>query len=142
VNENQPLSLAKAQKAIGFEGDRKGRKLFRELRAREKVLKVTIMVPREGDNRERGGCTVTIAAIRKHAPDLAPTRTNVLLNEARRYLEEVNIRIDERVAEQCERQYQRRVVPELTRIRKEQEATAEVVSELSFTVSRLATSTR
>lgn len=98
MNLHTPLSLAAAQKALGFESeDTEGRALLRELEAREKTLGVTIVIRHRGPRRTVR--RVTLAAIRQHAPDLFPGNEERLVREFRAYLRDIDKRIEDRVAE-------------------------------------------
>lgn len=131
-NEHHRLTLAKAQEVIEFAStDGKGRLLREELMARETQLGHQIMV-----RRRRGSRTtyrVTIAAIRKHCPDLIPSRADELLREARSYLSDIDRRIDDRVAEQITE----RVNPRFEKIERTVERTAETVRDMSSSLKRL-----
>jgi hypothetical protein len=133
-NEHRILTLAEAQRVIEFNStDTKGRLLREELRGREERTGQAIMT-----RRKRGKRTtyrVTIAAIRKHAPDLMPSKADELLKEARSYLCDIDRRIDDRVAEQITE----RVEPRFEKLERTVERTAETVRDMSSSFKRLAT---
>lgn len=132
-DENQPVSLAEARKLINFGGDPQGRALLRELQTREQAKRVQILSRRQGN---RTHWRVTLASIRKHAPDLMPaepkTPVEMLLRETRRYLEAIDVRIEERVAEHVAK----RVEPELEKLREEDIKLATTLRDLAATVER------
>lgn len=133
-NENHSITLAAAQRAIEFNSDdeRQGRLLKEELLAREADLGVRIMT-----RRKRGKRTyfrVTLANIRKHAPDLMPSKAESLLKEAREYLSGIDEKIDDRVAEQITR----RVQPRISKLERGQEETSATVRDLAARLKRLA----
>lgn len=131
-NENRSVSLGEAQGLIEFNSvDGKARLLKEELLAREAQLGVLIMT-----RRKRGKRTifrVTIAAIRKHAPDLMPSKADELLKEAREYLGGIDQRIDDRVANQITA----RVEPRFQKIERTQERTAATVRDMSCSIKKL-----
>lgn len=131
-NENRSISLSQAQRLIEFNSvDRQGRLLREELIAREAQLGKSIMT-----RRKRGKQTtfrVTIAAIRKLAPDLMPSKADELLKEARGYLSDIDRRIDDRVAEQISE----RVEPRFARMEQTQLKTSEIVRDTAIGVKRL-----
>ena len=113
MNEHEPITIAELQRRIGFRGDREGRRLRRQLELREKSSGATIII-------RKPGCwpRVTLAAVRRYAPDLIPNQlksVDTLLRETRRYLESIDEKISNEVAEQIAA----RVAPELQRIRRD-----------------------
>lgn len=103
--DNEPLTMRALQERICFPGaDRRGRQLLRELKSREQSLGVRIVV--RGHN---GWPKATVAAVRRHAPDLIRNEEPVplpvgnvgrLLGEFRRHLEAIDEKISAEVAEQ------------------------------------------
>lgn len=143
MSETSPISLAEAQKRLNFHGDNQGRRLLRYLEGVERSKGVDIV--RKDKRRSKARYLVTIAAIREHAPELIPNRTESLLRAAQEYLKDINERINERVDERCEQNFQRRIFPRLRKLEegqvklaKHQETTAETLTGLSKAVSRLA----
>lgn len=130
--EHRRMTLAEAQKAIEFEStDTKGRMLREELIARERQLGCKIMTRREYGTRT--SFRVTIAAIRKHAPDLMPSKADELLREARVYMVDVRRELEDHVAEQIAS----RCNPRFERIERTQQKTAETVRDMSVSLNQL-----
>lgn len=131
-NENRSVTLGEAQAAIEFGSvDPQGRMLREELLAREAQIGKPIMT-----RRQRGKRTtfrVTIAAIRKLAPDLMPSKADELLKEAREYLSGINRQIEDKVAEQISE----RVTPRFEKIERTQERTSATIRDVSISVKRL-----
>ncbi len=132
MSDNELVSLAEAQKRIGFSGDDEGRKLRRELEAREGRLGLEIMTRHKTPNRVN--YRVTIALIRQHASDLIETPAEALEREVRGYLAAIDERIDNKVAEQIES----RVSPQLEKLREQDARTLALVAELSKRVAKIA----
>lgn len=131
--EHKRRTLAEAQRLIEFESeDKQGRALKRELLNREAQLGVKIMT--RSRRRSKTTHRVTLAAIRKHCPDLMPSRADELLKEARAYLSGIDERIDHRVANQIAA----RVEPKIRRLERDRDRVAETVRDLSGRVNRLA----
>ncbi len=134
--ENKPLSMPKLEKLIQFQGDGSGRALLYELEARERSRRVQIITRTRGAKRSHA--RATLAAIRKHAPDLMPsdqqTSVSALLSEARRYLKSVDDQIEKSVAEF----FADRVEPELVRLHQEDVNIAETVRDLAAKLEAVA----
>jgi hypothetical protein len=130
-DEHKSITLGKATELLEFDGDREGRALKKELEARELRLHVCIMT--KWKRRHRTTTRVTLAAIRTHAPDLMPTKSDELLKEARSYLAAIDARIDDRVAEQISA----RVDPKIRRLEADRDKQAVAIRDLSKAVSRV-----
>lgn len=131
-DEHELLTLAVATRRIQFNStDKKGRALRDELLAREKMLKVRIMSRRR--HRKRTVLRVTLASIRKHCPDLMPSKADELLREARQYLSDIDRRIEDSVAnhvtDRCE--------PRFRRLEADRDKLAETVRDISAKVKQL-----
>lgn len=135
MSETTPVSLSKAQEIIGFEGDREGRTLLRALEDVERAKGVVLVQRRK--RRRRTHYRVTVAAIRLHAPELIPPEgTATLLRQAREFLAEHDRRVAELVDERCEQHFERRVMPVVQRLEREQRETARTVLDLSKSMCR------
>lgn len=135
-SDNKPLSMRFLQERIGFPGeDRRGRQLLRALRSREKALGVRILI--EDQN---GWPRATVAAVRKHAPDLIknePTQGGTvgkMLREFRRHLED----IDDKIAEQVSQQIAARCEPQFEQIKRELHRAEQERGELAIGLRDLA----
>lgn len=105
--ENRAVSLRGMQRIIRYHSqDREARALRRELIARERELGQEFLVRLGGT--ERTHLRVSLAALRKHAPDLVPRDDRRLKREIVEYLESERSRTMDLVADEVARQIARR----------------------------------
>lgn len=136
MGDHTPISLGRATKLLGFDGDDQGRALLRELEARERALGVQIVQRGKGPRKIHK--RVTIAAIRKYAPDLVPSRADKMLLEVQSYLQDIDERVDQRVDERFETLYQHRIAPALLKLQGTQDRMAGELLRVTKVVDRLA----
>lgn len=106
MNEQEPLSMPELAAAIQFPGDARGRRLLRELEARERSNGVQFITRLDGPVRTHPRCT--IAALRLHCPDLLRRDQDDVRRAFEAHLRAVEERTKELVADEVARQIERR----------------------------------
>lgn len=129
------LTLPAMQRLLGMKGA-DGRKLKRLLFAAERRRRCQIMARLGGARRT--DYRVSLAAIRRHLPEILPARERSKVDDLARnfrdYLRGIDVRIDERVSEQIAEQ----VTPRLEELWARDETVAGSVKDLAKRVDRLA----
>lgn len=99
--KSEPMSLAAAEKALGWRGSR-GEKLRRYVVAREKQLgKPGAILVVTGTGRRRHE-RVTLQALRRYCPELWPSKADDLAKNLRDYLRSIDDRVADAFADQVE----------------------------------------
>jgi hypothetical protein len=131
TTEGEPLTIPEAQRRLGFKGDPQGRRLLRLLIAKERSAGARFLIRQGGGQRQR--FKVTMTAIRRHAPDLLPSKVDKLRRDFSGYMKA----IDDRIAEGAAQHVQRFVEPRLSELYDRDEEIAESVDELAQRVAKL-----
>lgn len=136
-HRSEPISLAAAERALGWGGTR-GEKLRRYVVAKERVLgkpgAILVVVGTGKKRRER----LTLHALRRHCPELWPSKADDLAKNLREYLRS----IDERVAEAFAEQVSELVEPRLKELFERQNELSEQVRALVIAREAMPTSAR
>lgn len=100
--QSEPISLAAAERALGWRGGSRGEKLRRYVLARESQLKrpgAILVVTGSGRRRHE---RVSLGALRRFCPELWPSKADDLAKNLRDYLRSIDERVADAFAEQVE----------------------------------------
>lgn len=97
---SEPISLAEAERALGWPAQGRGLKLRRYVLAREKQLgKIGAILVAIGVGRKRRE-RLTLQSLRRYCPELWPSKADDLAKNLRDYLRSIDDRVSESFADQ------------------------------------------